>query len=153
MGGPDAMPIKHFPRVGQILICDFSPSFKEPEMVKRRPVLVVADAFKGRGRVLTVVGLSTTAPHTVMPFHMRLPRASLPALPAFQQSEATWVKGDMIYTVGFHRLDAIRLGTRGPHGKREYFKQRLSKECMREVYACILHGLNQAEIAKLLSDA
>jgi mRNA interferase MazF len=102
------MPIKHFPRVGQILICDFSPSFKEPEMVKRRPVLVVADVFKGRGRVLTV---------------------------------------------GFHRLDAIQLGTRDQRGKREYFKQRLGRERMRDVYACILHGLNLSEIAQLIRKA
>lgn len=147
------MPIKHFPRVGQILICDFSPSFKEPEMVKRRPVLVVADVFKGRGRVLTVVGLSTTAPDPVMPFHMHLPRAALPQLPAFQGPRETWVKGDMIYTVGFHRLDAIQLGIRDQRGKREYFKQRLSRERMRDVYACILHGLNLAEIAQLIRKA
>jgi mRNA interferase MazF len=137
------MPIKHFPRVGQILICDFSPSFKEPEMVKRRPVLVVADVFKGRGRVLTVVGLSTTAP-VVMPFHMRLPRAALPQLQG---------QTDMIYTVGFHRLDAIQLGTRDQRGKREYFKQRLGRERMRDVYACILHGLNLSEIAQLIRKA
>jgi len=29
------MPISFYPKIGQILLCDFSVGFEEPEMVKR----------------------------------------------------------------------------------------------------------------------
>ena len=37
------MPINYPPKRGQILLCDFSQGFKEPEMVKgSRPVVVIS---------------------------------------------------------------------------------------------------------------
>lgn len=117
-------------------------------MVKRRPVLVIAGAFKGRGNLVTIVGLSTVTPDPLMPFHMALPRASLPQLGEFQGQRDTWVKGDMIYTVGFHRLDLIKLGKRDPRtGRRMYFRDCLSRTRMVDVYGCVLHGMNMGHLA------
>lgn len=145
------MPISIHPQVGQILLCDFSSGFKEPEMIKSgRPVIVLSSAMNGRPNLVTVVALSTKQPQPqpVMPYHLELPRASLPQLGRFQE-QTSWVKGDMIYTVGFHRLDLIQLGKRDPAtGKRVYFKQRLGRERMKEVYGCVMHGLNLGHLAQ-----
>lgn len=94
---------------------------------------------------MTVVGLSSVKPNPVLPYHYLLPKATLPMLGEYQDQE-TWLKGDMIYSVGFHRLDLIQLGTRDAAGKREYYKARLSRERMRTVYSCVLHGLNFASL-------
>lgn len=141
------MPIEIYPKPGQILMCDFSKGFKEPEMTKNRPVVVLTPPMNGRNNLTTIVALSTVKPDPVLKFHCHLPKASLPMTGFFQGSE-TWVKGDMVYSVGFHRLDLVRLGTRNPDGSRCYFKQRLSRAKMREIYSCLLHGLNLGAMAE-----
>lgn len=145
------MALTFHPRPGTILVCDFSKGFKEPEMVKTgRPVVVLTPQIDGRGKLVTVVALSTVAPDPVREFHCRLPRASLPQLGRFQDRD-TWVKGDMVYSVGFHRLDLIQLGKRHPGtGKRMYFNQRLGREQMRRVYECVLHGLSLGHLCRHL---
>lgn len=112
-------------------------------MVKSsRPVVALTSSMRGRSNLVTVVSLSTKEPPVILDHHYKLPRASMPMLPRFQDNE-TWVKGDMIYTVGFHRLDLIRLGTKDrTTGKRQYFKRRLGREQMTEIYSCVLSGLN-----------
>jgi uncharacterized protein YifN (PemK superfamily) len=116
------------PRVGLILQCDFSSGFKEPEMVKKRPVIVLTPSMKGRVKLVTVLALSTQKPNPKELFHYKLPKASMPQLGRFQEKD-TWVKGDMIYTVGFHRLDLIQLGKKDPNtGKRLYFDKRLGRD-------------------------
>jgi len=141
------MAIIYHPRPGQILMCDFRKGFKEPEMNKYRPVLVLTPGMKGRAEIVTVVGFSTAKPNPVMNFHCQVPKASLPMTGYFQKSE-TWVKGDMIYAIGFHRLDLIKLGTKGPDGRRQYFTRRLSREKMREIYGCVLQGLNLGALVR-----
>lgn len=145
------MPITVHPRIGQILVCDFSKGFKQPEMVKSsRPVVVVSPTLQGREGLVTVVALSSQRPDPQLDYHLQLPKAALPQLGHFQEKE-TWLKGDMIYSVGFHRLDLIRLGKRDPRtGKRQYFRNRLGRENMRLIYQCILHGLNLGGLGRYL---
>ncbi len=145
------MAIKFHPRPGQILMCDFRAGFKEPEMCKYRPVVILTPDMKGRTDLVTVVALSTVRPEPAMDFHCLLPRASLPMTGAFQRDE-TWVKGDMVYSVGFHRLDLIKLGVRDAKGRRQYFKNRLSRQKMREIYGCVLHGLNLGAMAERIPE-
>lgn len=142
------MAITFHPRPGQLLLCDFSEGFKAPEMVKSgRPVVVLTSPPKHNTGLVTVVPLSTSAPDPVMPYHCRLPRNCMPQLGRFQNTES-WVKGNLVYTVGFHRLDLIKLGKRDPQtGKRIYFTNRLGRERMTEVYTCVLHGLNLGVLA------
>ena len=140
------MPITIHPNPGQILLCDFSQGFKEPEMVKnKRPVVILAGKIAGRGNLVTVVPLSTVKPRQLQPYHYKIPKQSMPMLGRFQEDDS-WLKGDMVYTVGFHRLDLILLGRRGPHGKREYFKNRLDREQMQKIYQCVLHSLNLSHL-------
>lgn len=133
------MAIKYHPKVGSILMCDFSQGFKEPEMTKKRPVLVVSSIRK-RGGLVTVACISTSTPSPVEPYHYLLPKASMPRMKEFQEKES-WVKADMIYTVGFQRLDQIRLPTRGADGKRMYYQDRLGREQMQAIRKCLLAGL------------
>lgn len=145
------MGLTFHPEPGLILLCDFSTGFKEPEMVKSgRPVIVVSPRLRGREGLVTVVALSTAKPDPVMPFHFLLPQASLPQLGEYQgPGKETWVKGDMIYAVGFHRLELIRLGKRDPTtGKRVYFRNRLGRDHMKQVYSCIMHGLNMGHLCQ-----
>jgi mRNA interferase MazF len=96
------MPIKEHPLLGSILMCDFSSGFREPEMVKRRPVVVISPKIRQRPKLCTIVALSTTAPYPVMPYHCQIDIE--PDLPMPLASRGLWVKGDMINAVGFHRL-------------------------------------------------
>lgn len=145
------MAITFHPSPGQILVCDFSTGFKEPEMVKNnRPVIVLTPGYKGRSGLVTVVPLSTKEPTGIMPYHYKLPRTCMPQVGRFQENDS-WVKADLIYTVGFHRLNLIRLGNRDPNtGKRLCYQRRLSRERMKEIYTCVLHGLNLGSLSQHL---
>ncbi|MBT7307166.1 MAG: type II toxin-antitoxin system PemK/MazF family toxin [Gammaproteobacteria bacterium] len=144
------MAITFHPRPGQILLCDFSNGFKAPEMVKSgRPVVVISKPIEGRSNLVTILCLSTVEPNPVESFHYRIPKNSMPQLGRFQRSDS-WVKGDMIYTVGFHRLDLIRLGKRDVGGKRVYFLQKLGRDQMKEIYKCALHGVGLGNLCEHL---
>ena len=144
-----AMAITFHPKPGQILMCDFTTGFSAPEMVKKRPVLVLSKALRHRSGLVTVVPLSTTPPDPVCDYHYKLPKASLPMVGNFQQKD-TWVKADMICTVAFHRLDLIRLGKRKEGGKRQYFDNCLGRSQMSVIYGCVLHGLGLSSIVEHL---
>ncbi|WP_368076857.1 type II toxin-antitoxin system PemK/MazF family toxin [Pseudomonas aeruginosa] len=52
---------------------------KAPEIVKRRPAIVISPKLRGRKGLCTVVPISTTEPHREMEHHFRL--RIEPALP------------------------------------------------------------------------
>lgn len=133
------MPINFHPRVGQLLTCDFSKGFKPPEMVKAsRPVLVLSTSVSQE--LVTVIPLSTVLPSPVEKYHYQIPMASMPQIHQYQDKQS-WVKGDMLYTVGWHRLARISLGGRDSNGKRIYFTNKLSKQQMSSIYTCVFIGL------------
>ncbi len=127
------MAISEHPPTGTILICDFNAGFKEPEMVKRRPVVVVSPKIAARSKLCTVVALSTTDPNPVMPYHYKL--QINPRLPPPWDKEMMWVKGDMIYAVAFHRLDLIR-SSKNEMGKRIYLFNTLTNDQIKEIRQC-----------------
>lgn len=108
---PSAMHLH--PKPADVLICDFDRGgFVPPEMVKRRPVIVISRAdTHGRG-LCTVVPLSTTAPFPVHPWHYPMPHL---ALRGWQAKAMIWAKADMLCTVAFDRLDRPHFKTR--HGR------------------------------------
>ena len=141
------MAIKEHPAKGTILMCNFDQGFKIPEMVKRRPVIVVSPKILARPGLCTVVALSTTPPDPIMPYHAKI---DLPqTLPKRLRSSETWVKGDMINTVGLHRLDFIRLG-KTKDGKRIYHYSPLDAGTMERIEGCILHALGLSNLTKHL---
>lgn len=140
------MPIKEHPVTGTVLLCDFEAGFKEPEMTKRRPVVVLSPKIAARPNLCTVVSLSTTPPAPILAYHCKI---EVPGLPAPWDGRETWVKGDMIYAVGFHRLDFFRLG-KDARGKRQYLYKPLSNEAISEIRACVLKGLGLSLLTKHL---
>lgn len=104
--------LHHFhPKQGHYLICNFDHGFVPPEMVKPRPVIVISksDSHGPSKNLCTVVALSTTPPQPKLPWHWRL---SFNPNPNPNDSDTpVWVKGDMIYTVSYARLDRPHIKT------------------------------------------
>ncbi|MBI5420375.1 MAG: type II toxin-antitoxin system PemK/MazF family toxin [Deltaproteobacteria bacterium] len=124
------MPITFFPDAGTLLICDFV-GFKPPEMVKKRPVVVISGRHR-RDRLVTIVPLSTTAPVPIHDHHHQMDSRSLPGHLA---NSPTWAKCDMVATVGHWRLDRIKI--RDASGKRIYMAPKVTDED----FAAILRGV------------
>ena len=119
------MPITYHPKEGELFICDYPKDMAAPEMIKKRPVIVVSPSLKHRGSLVTVVPLSSTEPKLLMPYHVQL--AFDPALPEPWNKNPCWAICDHAMTVGFHRLNLIRLG-KDQYGKRKYYQFRLDIE-------------------------
>ena len=133
------MGIQYHPGQGAVLICDYSTGFIVPEMVKRRPVIVICKPMKGRARLCTVVPLSTTPPMPAMRHHAEI---KLPfALPHPFSAETQWIKGDMVNTVSFDRLQLLRVG-KDRLGNRLYLKPAIGSELLEVVQRCVAHGLS-----------
>lgn len=132
------MAIQFYPQPGTILICDFA-GFVEPEMVKRRPVIVIGPRLRNRGNLVNIVPLSTARPGEMCPYHYKL--HTVPPLPAPYDEAYHWVKADMVYTVGFQRLFVPQRGKDEATGKRQYEIRVLEKPELDAVLACVLHGL------------
>ena len=97
------MALTYQPRAGSVVMCDFV-GFVVPEMVKVRPVVIIARNRKNRFLV-TVVPLSTTAPGAMEPHHYELPINPLPGKAAVR----CWAKCDMVATVSLARLDRYKV--------------------------------------------
>lgn len=142
------MPIQKHPGLGCIITCDFDRGFKEPEMVKLRPVVVISPSISWRPELCTVVGLSTTPPAPSRPYHCKL--NINPPLPEPWDSSEVWVKGDMVAAVGFHRLNLIRIGRDDDTKVRRYRTNLLTKQQIKEVHACVLHSIGLFQLTKYL---
>ena len=64
------MPLTFQPKPRTVVYCDFA-GYIEPEIVKRRPVVVLA-THKRNSKLVAVVPLSTTKPDPVEAHHHRL---------------------------------------------------------------------------------
>lgn len=132
------MPIEFPVQLGTILLCDYSTGFREPEMVKRRPVVVVSPRPRHRTRLCIVVPLSTTPPREASPVACPIDLAQ--PLPEPFSETALWAKADMLATVSFDRLDLFRTG-RDQYGKRKYLQPRLPADDLMRIRAAMLHAL------------
>jgi uncharacterized protein YifN (PemK superfamily) len=141
------MAIKEHPLIGTVVLCDFNAGFKVPEMVKRRPCVVISPKIAMRPWLCTVVALSTDAPHPIMPYHCQIDIR--PELPEPWKSNGVWVKGDMVNAVGFHRIDLFRLG-KDLGGKRRYLLTPLSNDNLRQIRLCILKAIGLSHLTNYL---
>lgn len=101
------MTINFYPKVGMVLMCDFR-GYEMPEMVKMRPVVVISPNHMVHRGLVSVVPLSTTAPRLIKEYHCKLDSNPVPG----QGAVEVWAKCDLLATVGFKRLDRIRLANR-----------------------------------------
>jgi uncharacterized protein YifN (PemK superfamily) len=126
------MPIQHPPYSGQFLICDYK-GFVVPEMVKRRPVIVISPRDRYGYNLVHVIPLSTTDPHQVKAHHIKI---TMPhQLIGIKISEdctiagECWAKCDLVNTVSFQRLELIPLG-RNAAKKRMYSNHCVDKDLL-----------------------
>ena len=117
-------------------MCDYGTGFREPEMVKRRPVIVVSKQLHYRSLLCSVVPLSTTPPKFDVPYVVKI-ALDRPLSRAFSSLEM-WAKVDMLATVGFNRLDLFR-SDRDQTGKRRYYCPKISNEDLLAIKVGIAH--------------
>src|SRR5271165_6011720 len=133
------MAIQFPPERKLILRCDYSlGGFREPEMVKGRPAIVVSPRLRHRDGLCAVVPLSTTHDDGDLPYVVRIKLKS--RLPSPYDTEVMWAKCDMLATVCYERLDLFRL-ERDQTGRRKYIKPLLPQQDFDRVIAGVLHGL------------
>ena len=131
------MTVTTHPIPGTIIRVDLSDGFRPPEMVKRRPAIVLSPPIPGRQLLCTIVPLSTLAPTKVMPHHMQITLD--PPLPFPYSSPTMWVKGDIVLTVAFHRLRLLSDGK--AQGQRVYDIRILDPAIMDKLKNCVRAGL------------
>lgn len=131
------MALKFHPRPGTLLICNFDTGFRRPEMVKKRPVVVISPRRRRSSGLCTVVPLSTRVPDTVQRFHHRLETVSLP--PGLR-TENTWAKCDMVTTVSMNGLDRVLTG-RDRDGKRMYVADQVTEEDLSGIREGVMFAL------------
>ncbi|ORJ55874.1 type II toxin-antitoxin system PemK/MazF family toxin [Geothermobacter hydrogeniphilus] len=130
------MALKFHPKPGTVLICDFTAGFKMPEMIKRRPVVVVSPRPRRKTQLCIVVPLSTTCPEPVEAYHHRLMPGSLPGNLAGKE---TWAKCDMPATVSLARLDRVRV--KREDGQRVYVAEKILPKDFMEIQKGVLFAL------------
>jgi uncharacterized protein YifN (PemK superfamily) len=126
------MPLYSQPKEGSVLMCDFN-GFIEPEMIKRRPVVVIA-RNRLNAKLVTVVPISTTEPYALQAYHHELSVNPLPD----KQGVRCWVKADMVATVSTERMDRIKI--RASAG-RQYITPVISAVDLQAIRRCVLHAL------------
>ena len=139
------MALPYHPEMGTIVICDFR-GFIVPEMVKRRAAVVISPKIRDRAGLCTIVPLSMTEPHPVKEYHYKLVLDT--PLPHPYASPFKWVKGDMLATVSFKRLDLPCV--KDSMGKRAYITIVIKESDLREIRKCVLHALSFSFLTKHL---
>jgi len=91
------------PKTGSVIYCNYT-GFIAPEMIKKRPVIVISK-HRDNPKLLTVVPISTTKPEPILNYHVEMDEQfSLINL----SGKKSWVKCDMINVVCLDRLNLIR---------------------------------------------
>jgi mRNA interferase MazF len=132
------MTLNFYPRAGQILMCDFT-GFKEPEMVKVRPVVVISPRLPRRSEVVTVVPISLTEPNPLMPYQVRLSKNYHP-----QEDDdlPCWAVADLVMNLGLYRLEGFKVG------RRKWEFPQMSGDDLKSVKEGVLHGLGMFPVAE-----
>ena len=125
------MALSYQPEPGTLWMCDFDTGFKAPEMVKKRPVVVIAPQPQRQVGLCTIVPLSSTPPIRVEPFHHQMDPRSLPGK---FQGKQTWAKCDMLYTVS---LDRLSRATKRPNAA----TFRVINEDLEAIRGCVMVAL------------
>lgn len=131
------MAIQYAPKIGSILICDYRKGFIVPEMVKRRPVVVVACTSY---RLCIVVPLSTSSPTIEESYHRKI-ILERPLPSPFNRTNEVWAKCDMISTVSYDRLELFKGKKNNITGNRKYIIPKVLHGDLEKIRLSILHGL------------
>ncbi|OSI13746.1 hypothetical protein BWD09_12660 [Neisseria dentiae] len=96
------MALKFQPQERCVVICDFR-GYEVPEMIKKRPVVVIAK-HKHNSQLVSIVPLSSTEPSIYDNYHHKMSNNPLPD----KQHIECWAKCDMVATVSLNRLDRYK---------------------------------------------
>ena len=143
------MPIQYPVARGTVLLCDFNSGFKPPEMVKRRPAVVLSHRLPHRDGLCTVVPRSITPPPANVAYACQL-LLPYPLPDPFSAGEV-WVKADMLATVRLERLDLFHIA-RGHTGRRKYLHPQLTAAQMVQIERCVCHALGMAHLLPRMPD-
>ncbi len=138
------MPLLYYPSPGEIVVCRYDEQVIEPEMRKTRPAMVVGPRLRGRGRLVTVVPLSTTEPSEISDYHCRIVLQQ--ALPKPFDAMVMWAKCDLVSSVSLDRLDRFRQPRGRDGGARRWITGRVSPDQLRDVKRAVLAGLGFAAL-------
>lgn len=141
------MAITFHPKLGMVLVCDFS-GFRPPEIVKKRPVVVVGEEQEGREDTCLVVPLSTVVPVPRAAFHHDMSPASLPSR---LRAQVSWAKCDMVTTVACSRLDRYMNG-QDALGKRLYVAHYVTRADRAAILRGVLAALHLSSLAAYVLD-
>lgn len=123
------MALQLHPKAGMVLSCDFR-GYIVPEIIKRRPVVIVSPNHQHRPGLHTVVPLSTTTPNPICNYHYKLLGNPIPG-----ESMEVWAKCDLVAAVAFERLDRVKIG-RG-----SYQVGYVSMAQVREIRLCVARSI------------
>jgi uncharacterized protein YifN (PemK superfamily) len=126
------MAISYHPDLGEALWCTYSGI--EPEMVKRRIVVVLTPKACQRAGMATVIPISCTHPGIVRPWHVKLGRDPYPK----GNKPELWAKCDMLNVVSFERLSGYHYRW---NGKRKYLKMQVSMDELVSIRQGVLAAL------------
>jgi mRNA interferase MazF len=141
------MGLSYHPKIGTLLICDYDTGFAPPEMVKRRPVVVISPQITKRVGLCTVIPLSTTPPENIMPYHCQI--KINPPLPKPWDAQEPWVKADMVFAAAFSRLNLIQ-EPRRRGDERNYIIYALPDDELKKIRKCLLFSLGLGSLTKHL---
>lgn len=127
------MALKIYPRMGDVLVCDFK-DFREPEMTKVRPVIVVSPRLPYREEIVAVVPISLTQPRNMRPSIHRLSKNYHPEEP---DDLPCWAICDMVMNIGRVRLASFKAGVR----RRQWITPHLTGEDLLAVRLAVRAGL------------
>jgi uncharacterized protein YifN (PemK superfamily) len=122
---------------GTALICNYN-QFRPPEMVKRRPAIVVSPRLPHRDGLCAVVPLSQSQNARPALWDVRIEFEK--ELPLPFPGKVFWAKCDMLFTSGFNRLQLFQTG-KDQYGRRKYLKPKLTEQQLLEVHKGILSSL------------
>jgi mRNA interferase MazF len=138
------MGIKHPVGVGTVLLCNYDRGgFQPPEMVKRRPAIVISPRLPYRDGLCTVVPISSEPNERESDYVIRL--EFTPPLPTPFSYRVAWVKCDMLATVGFERLDLFRT-ERNQYGQRKYLHPKIPEADLGRVRNGVLFALGMGNL-------
>jgi len=125
------MSIPFHPRMGQVLVGDFS-DLKAPEINKIRPVIVISPKLAHRSGLVAIVPISLTAPVQEFAHCHKLSRNYHP-LEA--DDIPSWAKCDLVMNVAIRRLRGFKVG------RRKWEIPNLSAQDLEAVRFAVMRGL------------
>lgn len=141
------MGLSYYPSPGVILVCHYDTNVVEPEMCKPRPAVVIGPRLRSRGRLVTVVPLSTTAPSELLDYHCKI-ELTHPLPPPFD-APVMWAKCDLVSSVSLDRLDRFKEPYRRG-AARQWRTGAVSADQLQALKGAVLCGLGFGTLTKHL---